>query len=125
MPFLFNPLTGQLDIVTNTDADVSALQAQVDALQTQVDDIEDEVAQFSKVTASFTSGSFILVVDQYIFTVTAATHLKDDPLVSVYETNGSNFDEVTASIKILANKDVQLIVPQTPDLRFTGKLIIS
>jgi hypothetical protein len=122
MPFLFNPLTGQLDIVTNADGDIAALQAQVNALQVQVDDIED---QTEKVTASFTTADFVLVVDQYIFTVIAADHLKDDPLVTVYEVNGSDFDEVTASIKILANKDVQLIVPQSPDVRFNGKLIIS
>ena len=120
--FAFNPLTGNFDLVTNADGDIAALQAQVNNLQNQVDNIEDETA---KITASFTPASFILVVDQYIFTVTAATHLKTDPLIAVFEENGSDFDEVTASIKILANKDVQLIVPQVPDLRFTGKLIIS
>lgn len=122
MPFQFNALTGQFDLVTNADADIAALQQEVNDLQLQVDNIED---QTQKVTAVFTPASFTLVVDQYIFTVPVSTHLKDNPIVSVYETNGSNFDEVTVSIKILANKDVELIVPQTPDLRFTGKLIIS
>lgn len=122
MPFALNPFTGQFDIITNADADIAAIQAQVNNLQTQVDNIED---QTEKITVAFTAASFILVVDQYIFTVPTATHGKIDPLVVVYETNGANFDEVTASVKILANKNVQLIVPQTPDLRFNGKLIIS
>lgn len=124
MPFLFNPLTGQLDIVTNADGDISALQAQVNALETRVDDLEQEVEQVQKVESSFTPASFALVVDQYIYTVTAATHGKTSPVATVYETNGSDFDEVTAVIRILANSDIQLIVPQTPDLRFTGKLVI-
>lgn len=121
MPFVYNPLTGNFDITSAGGGD-AGLQAQIDSLDIRVTDLEDET---QKITAVFTPASFVLVAGQYIFTVTASAHLKDSPIVSVYEVNGSDFDEVTASIKILANKDVQLIVPQVPDIRFTGKLIIS
>ncbi len=122
MGIIFNPLTGQFDFTGS--GDTSGLQAQIDSLNDRVNDVETEIAEFSKETVLFTTSDFVLVVDQYIFTVTAITHEKNNPTVTVYEENGANFDEVTASIKILANKDVQLIVPQTPDLRFNGKLII-
>lgn len=103
MPIIINPFTGQFDI-TGTSGGGSPS---------------------TPFAVSFTTGNFVLVVDQYIFTVTAASHQKTQPTATVYEENGVDFDEVEVSIKVLANNDVQLIVPQTPDLRFDGKIVIN
>lgn len=67
-----------------------------------------------------------LVSDEYILTIPASTHLKGiNPQVQVYEVDGSDFANVIIYTAINASGNITLAVPQTPDTRFTGKVIIS
>ena len=63
----------------------------------------------------------------YTITVTAATHgIGSNPVISVQELTGSDFIKVEADqLKIFANGNVSIRVPETPDLRFAGRIIIS
>jgi len=62
----------------------------------------------------------------YEHTVSAATHGKGlNPEVQVYELNGAIYEMTIPSILVNASGDVTIQINQTPDLRFTGKLIIS
>lgn len=63
---------------------------------------------------------------QYTITVPESTHGKGtSPMVQVYETSGAISDQVTAFIRLNASGDVSIIVTETPDLRFEGKIIID
>ena len=79
------------------------------------------------VAISFNSTTdWSLVADEYILTIPASTHLKGiNPQVQVYEVDGSDFANVIVYTAINANGNITLAVPQTPDTRFTGKVIIS
>jgi len=61
----------------------------------------------------------------YTITVTAATHGRGtNPEVTVLASDSSDWVTVSPDrVKILANGDVQIRVPETPDLRFAGKIL--
>ena len=63
----------------------------------------------------------------YTITVTAATHgIGTNPVVSVQQLTGSDYIVVEADqLKIFSNGDVSIRVPETPNLRFAGRLVIS
>lgn len=60
----------------------------------------------------------------YTQTITQATHGRGtSPQVDLFETSGLDFIKVEADIKVLANGDVEITVPETPDCRFAGKAV--
>lgn len=63
----------------------------------------------------------------YTITVTAATHgIGSNPVVSVQQLTGSDYLVVDVDeLKIFANGNVSIKVPETPDLRFAGRVVIS
>ncbi len=63
----------------------------------------------------------------YSIIIPGATHGKGlNPIIQVYELNGSDYELVTASISIdSSNGDVTLGVLEVPDARFEGKIIIA
>ena len=63
----------------------------------------------------------------YTITVTAATHgIGVNPVCKVQELSGSDFIDVEPDrIYTYANGDISFRVPETPDLRFAGRIIIS
>ena len=63
----------------------------------------------------------------YTITVTAATHgIGTNPVVSVQQLTGSDYIVVEADqLKIFSNGNVSIRVPETPNLRFAGRLVIS
>ena len=63
----------------------------------------------------------------YTITVTAATHgIGSNPVVSVQQLTGSDYLIVDSDLtKIFANGNISIRVPETPDLRFAGRLVIS
>ena len=64
--------------------------------------------------------------EEYILSVPSATHLKGiNPQIQIYEAEGLEFINVIAYISINASGDILVKVPQIPDTRFSGKLIIS
>ena len=57
-------------------------------------------------------------------TITEATHGRGiSPQVDLFEESGSDFVEVHADLKVLANGNVEITVPETPDCRFAGKAV--
>lgn len=126
MPFLFNPFTGNFDVVTNSSEDLSALQAEVNALDSRVDQLEIDIVNLESFAATFTTGTWTgPVSNSYSLTVLAGLHGKTEPSVQVFELVGGNYEQVDCSVSINANKDVTISVNQIPDLRFNGKIIIS
>lgn len=76
--------------------------------------------------ASFVSGDWVSDSGQYQITVLAGTHLKGiNPTVQIYEDVLGLFEEIEAPIELNTLGDITIIVEQTPDLRFSGKMIIS
>lgn len=63
----------------------------------------------------------------YTIPVTAATHgIGINPVVSVQQLTGADYLIVDVDqLKVFANGDVSIRVPETPDLRFAGRLVIS
>lgn len=61
----------------------------------------------------------------YSRVVTFATHNKANPTVDIFETSGTIQDLVYVSASVDAAYNVTLTVTSEPDLRFSGKLIIS
>ena len=65
----------------------------------------------------------------YTKTVAAAVHgLGTNPVVSLQKSSGSDFKVVQpdgGGCTIYANGDVSFRVPETPDLRFAGRVVIS
>jgi hypothetical protein len=61
----------------------------------------------------------------YTQTITQATHTRGtNPQVDLFEESGSDFVAVEASVKVLANGDIEITVPENPDCRFAGKAVI-
>jgi hypothetical protein len=66
------------------------------------------------------------VSGQYSLTILASTHgMGPNPIVEVLEDMTTHFEVVIPDmIKINASGDVTVVVPETPDLRFLGKVLI-
>ena len=61
----------------------------------------------------------------YTQTITQATHQRGvNPQVDLFEASGPDFLQVEADIKVLANGDVEISVPENPDCRFAGKAVL-
>ena len=63
----------------------------------------------------------------YTITITSATHgIGSNPVVSVQQLTGSDYLVVDVDeLKIFANGNVSIKVPETPNLRFAGRVVIS
>lgn len=60
----------------------------------------------------------------YTQTITAGTHGRGmSPQVDLFELSGGDFIETLADVKVLANGDVEITVPENPDCRFAGKAV--
>jgi hypothetical protein len=75
---------------------------------------------------SFVNGTWLgpNVDGNYYITINFTTHNKENPTISVFETSGSNFVEVETQVTIDSSNNVIISVPSSPDLRFSGKIII-
>ena len=95
---------------------------------TNVQDAIDELAASTGASyvASFTSPSWALDGAVYKYTITAATHGRGaSPILQVYQENGLNYDEVITGVEITPAGNITLTVSSSPDLRFSGKIIIK
>ena len=75
--------------------------------------------------ASISSGTWTLSGSTYYIIIPFASHLKINPVVTAYELSGTDYVEVELSIIVDSSNNVTVQISSTPDLRFTGKLIIS
>jgi hypothetical protein len=62
---------------------------------------------------------------EYTLTIAHSFHGIPNPQVVSYETSGADFEQILVPIKIDAAHNITLTVPQTPDTRFTGKIVIE
>lgn len=77
-------------------------------------------------TSSFTIPSWSLASGEYQIQIAASTHGRGaSPSVHVYETVGSDFEEIGLSITISSTGLVTIKISSSPDLRFDGKITIS
>lgn len=62
----------------------------------------------------------------YTLTIAQATHTRGTtPQVDVFELSGSDYIQVeTDELKVLANGDVAIRVPESPDCRFAGRAVL-
>jgi len=61
----------------------------------------------------------------YTQTILQATHLRGvAPQVDLFEGSGPDFIEVGAEVKVKANGDIEITVPETPNCRFAGRAVI-
>jgi hypothetical protein len=62
---------------------------------------------------------------EYTLTIAHSFHGIPNPQVVSYETSGADFEQILVPIKIDAAHNITLTVPQTPDTRFIGKIVIE
>jgi hypothetical protein len=75
---------------------------------------------------SFIVGDWVADSGDYSITILESSHIKgSNPSAQVFEDNGVEFEEVEVLIELSNNGDTKILVSQTPDLRFAGKIIIS
>lgn len=63
--------------------------------------------------------------NEYTLTIPFSFHGVTNPDVTCYETSGITFNQVLAPINIDASHNIIITVPQTPDSRFIGKIVIE
>lgn len=79
-----------------------------------------------KYVESFATGDWSLNVDHYELSIPEVTHgVGTDPKVQVFELSGAVYDLVDLEVEVTATGDIIIKVSQSPDLRFTGKIVIS
>lgn len=79
----------------------------------------------SNYVQTFATGAFVLVGSDYTLTIPAATHgLGVSPGVEVFELVGSDYQSIITLVSINPSGDVTILVNQTPDNRFNGKVVI-
>lgn len=65
------------------------------------------------------------IASSYTLTILFSSHGKVSPAVEIYEDiGGGDYEEVDTSILIDSSNNVIITVPNTPDLRFAGRVII-
>lgn len=103
----FNPFTGQLDLTGGTSGSPPSVVKYIHSFNN---------------TSSWAGPS----VGFYTITVLAITHglgINVNPVI--FELDGSDFVQVNVDeVRINPSGDITIRVPDSPDLRFTGKIIL-
>lgn len=140
MAYRFNAITGQFDLVG-----VTVLPPGTGDVMGPVSSTPGNIAIFDDATGKILADSGISIdslgnysqifnatsdwtgpaSDSYTLTVTKAVHLKDNPIVTLYELNGTDYIQVETGVRIDTSENILITVNSTPDLRFAGKLVIS
>lgn len=86
----------------------------------------ESTATSSKYMDTFVEADFALNSTEYWLTYPESTHLKGtSPIVQVLELTSGEYNSVIVNIEITNAGLVRIRVPSTPDLRFSGKIIIA
>lgn len=101
----FNPFSGELDL-TGADGTTSTVAP--------------------RYTQTITNPNWVINGSDYSITILQATHQKNttSSIVCFEEVSPGLFEQVYPNITINTIGDITIKVNQTPDLRFSGKLII-
>lgn len=89
-------------------------------------DFSAAAAVSGKYVETFASGDWSLNVNSYELSIPQSSHgVGTDPKVQVFELSGAVYDLVDLEVEVNATGDIIINVSQSPDLRFTGKIVIS
>ena len=108
MGFVYNPITGNLDLVGTSGGGGGGVATKYSS-------------SFNATTDwGSPSGGY------YSITILATTHgLGTTPIIEIFEDIAGVFYDVTPDeVKMNASGDVTFRVPQSPDLRFAGKIVL-
>lgn len=107
MSIKFNPFTGTFDYVGTSGG--SGTQS-------------PNYVQTFNATSSWGSS----VGGYYTITIPVSSHAKgSNPVIQVFELNGSDYDVVDTTIFIDNTNSISIKALQSPDSRFAGKIVIS
>jgi hypothetical protein len=71
-------------------------------------------------------GSWTVDSGNYILTIPAAVHGKGtNPHVQAFQSVGSDFEEIIVGVLLSPAGNITITVNQTPDARFSGKIIVQ
>lgn len=116
-----NYFAGQILINTTTDDGVNKLQVNGGITANGLQVTTKYISTFNSTTdwGSATGG-------YYTITVLASTHKAGiSPTIQIFELSGSDYDMVQVDrIRVNSSGDISIRVPETPDGRFEGKLVI-
>ena len=62
---------------------------------------------------------------EYTVVVPFTSHAVANPIVTCYEYDGSTYKYIIVDVSVDASNNITIALPQTPDLRFSGKIIIE
>jgi len=80
----------------------------------------------TKFVQDFTTGDWVLGSGAYQYSIPESTHGAGvDPEVQVFELVASDYELIDLEVNVNASGDVTLMVSNSPDLRFSGKVILS
>lgn len=86
----------------------------------------ESTATSSKFMDEFVEADFVLNSTEYWLTYQESTHLKGtNPVVQVLELSSGQYSSVIVTVEITNAGLVRIRVPSSPDLRFSGKIIIA
>jgi|GEM_PF-5196714 hypothetical protein len=113
-------IAGEISFISSD----SSVEIVADPQQGTIDFKAIGAAGSSPFKQEFLVSDWVSVGSFYELTISSATHGKTGPSVEIYELTGGIYEEVDASITVDASNNVIINVPQTPDLRFAGRVII-
>jgi hypothetical protein len=100
MSTVFNPFSGQLVLVPTPSTETA------------------------KATAAFFIVDWSLVGSEYVITVASTFHKITNPVATVYEVIGTDYQRVNVEILVKSNNDVLIKIDALPDNRFNGFIVI-
>lgn len=131
MPYVFNPLTGNLDYYKETSGGSTAYSptnpSEWSPVPANVGSALDQLSsRTTKYSQTIIVGDWVLDGAEYKIDISEAVHLKGiHPTVTVYEDESGQFLEVMPTVLVSNAGVVSVRVQSTPDLRFVGKIIIE
>ena len=131
MPYIFNPLTGNLDYFKDSSGGSTnytpSEPSEWSPVPSNVGSALDQLAsRTTKYSQTIIVGDWVLDGTEYKIDINEAVHLKGiHPTVTVYEDESGQFLEVMTTVLVSNAGVVSVRVQSTPDLRFSGKITIE
>lgn len=106
----------------NQNTDLTSTNVQ-DAIEEVYSSISTGATKYIK---TFNEGEWVTLNDAYVLHVSSVTHNKgSSPNCKVYELINGEYHEVMTAVIMDATGNLKIEVTQSPDNRFSGKLIVQ
>jgi hypothetical protein len=102
MGVVYNPFNGTLTLIPNSGSSSGTV----------------------KYFSTFVVADWVSSAPDYTITIPAATHNISNPTVTVYEKNGTDYDQVFTVVSVNASNDIIIKTSSNPDNRFDGLVVI-